>query len=152
MKGFLGTHASFAADLNLIVQVLLGAGLLAGALLARAKRYSTHGAVMTAVLLLNLVPIALMMGPSFHESVLPRLLTRMGKPYVAVAAFHGISGTAGELMGLYIVLVARTTLIPERLRFKKWKVWMRWEAAAWAVAVTSGIATYLTWYGAPGSR
>ena len=44
MKGFLGTGATFAADLNLIVQLAMGVALLAGAFLARRKRFSAHGA------------------------------------------------------------------------------------------------------------
>ena len=34
MKGFLGTGATFGADLNLVVQLIMGAALIAGAVLA----------------------------------------------------------------------------------------------------------------------
>jgi hypothetical protein len=50
MKGFLGTGATFGADLNLVVQFIMGAALVAGAALAKKKalhssRYlSNHGA------------------------------------------------------------------------------------------------------------
>lgn len=73
VKGFLGTSASFAADLNLATQIVMGVALLVGAFLARAKRYSAHGARMAAVLLLNLVAIVAVMWPSFDQLVLPRL-------------------------------------------------------------------------------
>jgi hypothetical protein len=54
VKGFLGTAAGFGADLNLTVQLIMGLALIAGAFLARGRRYATHAVCMTAVLLLNL--------------------------------------------------------------------------------------------------
>jgi hypothetical protein len=43
VKGFFGTWASFNTDLNLLAQIAMGIALLAGAFLARAKRYAAHG-------------------------------------------------------------------------------------------------------------
>lgn len=146
MKGFLGTSAGFGADLNLTIQLIMGLALIAGALLARAKRYATHGACMTAVLLLNLVPITAVMRPSFDELVLPRLAGHLHKRYYAVAAVHGVLGSAAELLGLYVLLVAGTNLLPETWRFKRWKVWMRLEFALWMAVLFSGIGTYIVWY------
>ena len=37
VKGFLGTGATFGADLNLVVQLIMGAALIAGALLAKTQ-------------------------------------------------------------------------------------------------------------------
>src|SRR5260370_19410528 len=69
MKGFLGTGATFGADLNLVVQLIMGAALIAGARLAKQKRYRAHGICQTTVLLLNLLMIGLVMGPSFQQQV-----------------------------------------------------------------------------------
>ena len=41
-RGFLGTGATFAADLNLIVQLLMGVALLLGMILARRRHYRAH--------------------------------------------------------------------------------------------------------------
>jgi len=150
MKGFLGTPASFSADLNLTVQVALAMALMAGALLARAKRYRAHGACMVAVLLLNLVMIALVMSPSFYELVLPRLVRHPERRSVVVAAVHGALGLVAELLGLYIAMVAGTDRIPVRWRFKNWRAWMRAEFVIWWAVVLLGIATYIEWYGVPG--
>src|SRR6185437_8288980 len=56
----LGSGAPAEADANLILQVAMGAALLAGALLARMKRYKPHAICQTAVLLINAVAIAWM--------------------------------------------------------------------------------------------
>jgi uncharacterized membrane protein YozB (DUF420 family) len=144
--GFWGTAAGFGADLTLTVQLIMGLALIAGAFLARAKRYAAHGACMTAVLLLNLVPIAVVMLPSFAQLVLPRLASHLHKRYYAVAAVHGVLGSAAELLGLYVLLVAGTNFLPQGWRFRRWKLWMRLEFALWMAALLSGIGTYVVWY------
>ncbi len=149
MKGFLGTGATFRADVNLIVQVAMGSALVAGTFLARRKRYRAHGICQTAVLLLNLVMIALVMGPSFHRQVVPALPEYLGNRYYAVATGHAALGIAAELLGLYIVLVAGTNIVPRRLRFRRWKLWMRAELVIWCMALLTGMATYYAWYVAP---
>ena len=55
----------------------------------------------------------------------------------------------GEL-GVFIILVAGTNLIPERYRFRRYKLWMRTELALWWSVVALGLSTYVLWYG-PGS-
>lgn len=149
MRGFLGTAASLRADLNLLIQIIMGIALLAGALLARRKRYAAHAACMTAVLLLNLVMIVLVMWPSFHQLVLPRLPGRLGRRFYAVAAVHGALGATAEILGLYILLAAGTNWLPDALRFRRWRLWMRMDLALWWTVLLLGIATYFVWYGPP---
>ena len=146
MQGFLGTHAGFGADLNLLIQIAMGAALIVGAILARSKRYSAHGACQAAVLVLNLAMISSMMWPSFQLQVLPRLSKRFGKRYYAIATMHGVLGAAAELLGLYILLVAGTNILPQAWRFSRWKVWMRIELALWLIVLLTGIGTYVIWY------
>jgi Ca2+/H+ antiporter len=71
MKGFIGSGAPFAADLNLIVQLTMGAALIAGTILAKRRRYRAHGLCQTSVLLLNLLMIGLVMWPSFQQQIEP---------------------------------------------------------------------------------
>ena len=146
MKGFLGTDAGFPADLNLVVQLLMGATLIAGAWLARRRRYRAHALCQTTVLVLNLLMIGLVMGPAFQEQVLPGLPRHPAKLYYAIAAVHGALGAVAELLGLYIALVAGTRVVPPRLRFKHWKVWMRAELALWWTVILTGAGTYYSWY------
>lgn len=146
VKGFLGTGATFAADLNLVVQLLMGLALLGGALLARHKRYRAHGICQTTVLLLNLLMIALVMWPSFQRQVEPAISRVFHKWYYEAAAIHAVLGIAAELLGLYVVIVAGTNLLPQWLRFKCWKRWMRAELVLWAVVLLSGVVTYCAWY------
>jgi len=149
MKGFLGTWASFGADVNLLIQFTMGIALLAGAFLARAKRYTAHGVCQTTVLLLNVPMIALVMWPSFHARVLPRLSTHFGKRNYAIATAHGVLGALAEVLGLYILLVAGTNILPLAWRFQRWKLWMRIELVLWWVVLLIGFGTYYFWYAVP---
>ena len=149
MKGFLGTGATFGADLNLVVQLIMGTALIAGARLAKHKRYKPHGICQTTVLLLNLFMIRLVMWPSFQQQVKPTLFRGAHKWYSEVAILHAVLGTTAELLGLYIVIVAGTNVLPACLRFKHWKWWMRTELALWVIVLLSGIGTYCAWYVAP---
>ncbi len=149
MKGFLGTGATFGADFNLVVQFVMGATLIAGAYLAKQKRYKAHGVCQTTVLLLNLLMIGLVMWPSFQQQVKPALSKVVHKWYYEVAIIHAVLGITAELLGLYIVIVAGTNVLPRWLRFKQWKWWMRTELALWMIVLLSGVGTYYAWYMAP---
>jgi uncharacterized membrane protein YozB (DUF420 family) len=146
MKGFLGTYASFAADLNLVVQLAMGLTLLAGAWLARRNKYKAHGICASAVLILNLFLIGFVMWPAFHQQVLPRIPARLSRMHYAIATLHGALGAVAELLGLYIVLVAGTNLLPRSWKFRRWKLWMRIELALWWIVLVTGMATYFVWY------
>jgi uncharacterized membrane protein YozB (DUF420 family) len=147
LQGFLGTQAGFGADINLLIQIMMGAALVVGAFLARKKRYSAHGVCQAAVLLLNLVLIFSVMWPSFQSQVLPRFPKHFGKRYYAVATMHGLLGATAELLGLYILLAAGTNILPLAWRFRRWKLWMRIELALWLLVLLTGIGTYFIWYG-----
>jgi uncharacterized membrane protein YozB (DUF420 family) len=144
--GFLGTNAPWTADVILLLELALGVGLLAGAMLARAGRYRLHAACQSFIVLLNLALIVLAMFPAFHRQVLPRLPGRLGRPYYAIATTHAALGGAAEIAGLYVLLAAGTKLLPEKLRITRYKLWMRSVLVAWWIVVLLGFATYARWY------
>lgn len=146
MNGFLGTGATFRADLNLVVQITMGLALLTGMVLARRKKFNAHKYCQSSVMVLNLAMIFLIMAPSFHKQVEPQLPGGLKETYYLVPYVHAILGTIAEVLGVYIVLVAATKLVPKKLRFKRYKPWMRTELALWWTVVLIGVATYYVWY------
>jgi len=62
---------------------------------------------------------------------------------------HAALGMMAELLGLYIVVVASTNVLPAWLRFRNWKRWMRTEFVLWLIVVIRGVGTYYAWYIAP---
>src|SRR6202043_2303368 len=124
-KELFETAAPRAADLVLALEIAMGVGLLVGARLARKKRFRQHAWCQSTIVLLNLAVVAVMMIPSFRVHVLPRVPAKLGKAYYALATTHGAFGAVTELAGLYILLSAGTSVLPEKLRITQYKVWMR---------------------------
>ena len=138
--------APFSATLTLLLEFLMGAGLLFGALLARRRHFRAHACCQSLIVILNLALIVLTMIPSFREQVFPKIPRRLGKPYYALATAHGAVGTITEIAGLYILLAAGTGVLPEKLRIKNYKLWMRAVLILWWAVLLLGFATYARWY------
>jgi plastocyanin len=151
MNGFLGFGGTRDADINLLFQLAIAAALTIGMFLARKKLFRAHAATQSTVLLLNLFAILLVMWPSFRLQILRHPDHALRDAYHAFAFFHGILGTLAEILGLYVLLVAGTNMIPEQLRFKNYKLWMRTTLVLWWVVVFLGLGTYYAWYVQPSS-
>jgi uncharacterized membrane protein YozB (DUF420 family) len=145
-EGFLGTAAPLAADLVLLLEIAMGVGLLLGARLARIGRFRQHAECQSIIVLLNLAVIAAMMIPSFHMHVLAGIPAKLARAYYGIATIHAALGSVAEMAGLYILLAAGTKVLPENLRFTRYKLWMRSVLVLWWVVLLLGMATYTRWY------
>ncbi len=147
MHALLRGAAPRAADWVLLGEIAMGLALIAGAVLARCRRYRAHAWCQSAVVLLNLALVAFFMARSFSRGVAPGLWAHLGHSYYWLAAAHGALGTCAELLTLYILLAAGTPLLPRRFRLVRYKLWMRSALALWWLVLLLGLATYLRWYG-----
>jgi uncharacterized membrane protein YozB (DUF420 family) len=145
-EGFLGTAAPRYADVVLLLEIGMGVALLIGAALARMKRFRLHAWCQSAIVLLNLFVIVLIMVPSFHVHVSPKIPLKLGKAYYALATAHGALGGVTEIAGLYILLAAGTNVLPNKFRLAKYKPWMRSVVVLWWLVLLLGLATYARWY------
>jgi len=145
-EGFLGTAAPAYADVTLLLEIGMGVGLLIGALLARRRRFRGHAWCQSAIVLLNLGVIIFTMIPSFRVHVSPKIPLKLGKAYYALATAHAALGTITELAGLYIVLAAGTSALPEKFRITNYKAWMRSVLVLWWLVLLLGFTTYGRWY------
>jgi uncharacterized membrane protein YozB (DUF420 family) len=145
-EGFLGTAAPLAADVVLLLEIAMGLGLLVGAWLARTSRFGPHAWCQATIVVLNLVVIAVAMAHSFRWQVLPRIPAKLGKTYVALATAHATLGGITELLAVYILLAAGTRFLPEKLRIRRYKAWMRSVVVLWWLVLLLGFATYARWY------
>jgi uncharacterized membrane protein YozB (DUF420 family) len=145
-SGFLGTAATWVADLTLVLEIGMGVGLLIGALLARRRRYRLHAWCQSTIVLFNLVLIVLTMLPVFRNQVAPKIPSRIGKSYYAIVSVHAALGIIAECAGLYVLLAAGTKVLPERLRISRYKFWMRSVLVLWWIVLLLGLATYARWY------
>jgi hypothetical protein len=145
-EGFLGTAAPRYADVVVLLEIGMGVALLIGAVLARMRRFRLHAWCQSAIVLLNLVVIVLIMVPSFHVHVSPKIPLKLGKGYYALAAAHGALGSFTEIAGLYILLAAGTNVLPHKIRLTEYKPWMRGLLVLWWLVLLLGLATYARWY------
>jgi uncharacterized membrane protein YozB (DUF420 family) len=120
--------------------------LLAGAVLARRRNYRAHAWCQSAVVLLNLAVIGFAMAPSFYIQVAPKIPQSLRKPYYAIAAGHAALGVFAELAGFYVILAAGTNILPNRLRLRNYRAWMRATLILWWVVLPLGMATEVRWY------
>ena len=134
------------ANAILLLEIVMGAGLLIGALLARKRRFRAHAWCQSAIVLANLAVIVLVMIPSFRAQVSPKIPLKLDKPYYALATVHAALGAITEIAGLYILLAAGTSVLPERFRMTKYRLWMRTVLVLWWVVLLLGLATYARWY------
>jgi len=144
--GFLGTVAPPYANLTLLLEIAMGAGLLIGAFLARRRRFRQHAWCQSVIVLLNLAVIVLVMIPSLRIQVIPRIPAKLGKAYYALATAHAALGTITEIAGLYILVAAGTNVLPKKFRITEYKQWMRTVLVFWWVVLLLGLATYARWY------
>jgi uncharacterized membrane protein YozB (DUF420 family) len=144
--GFLGTEAPLYADVTLLLELAMGVGLLIGAQLARLRRFRQHAWCQSVIVLVNCAAIVLTMMPSFRLQVIPKIPLKLDRAYYALATAHAALGAIAELAGLYVLLAAGTSVLPQRFRITNYKLWMRTVLALWWIVLLLGMATYARWY------
>lgn len=149
MGALLGTGAPGASDLVAVFEVAFATLLIVGMFLVRAGHIRLHKYLQSSMVLVN-VPVTLAwMVPQYLTNVLPDLGTELGQPYYLLPTVALFVGGAAEALGIFILLVAGTNWVPERWRFRRYKVWMRTELGLWWTLVILGLAIYYVWYVAP---
>jgi plastocyanin/uncharacterized membrane protein YozB (DUF420 family) len=121
-------------------------GLSLGMFLARRKQFRAHGRLQASLVLLNIVLIVIIMFPSYRRQVVPNFGSSFRDSYYGMATAHAALGFAAEGFGLYVLLVAGTSLLPKWLQFSNYKPWMRAVLALWWLAFLLGSGTYYVWY------
>ncbi|MFY9716807.1 MAG: DUF420 domain-containing protein [Thermoplasmata archaeon] len=134
------------ADLVAVFEVGIAVALLLGMFVVRSGRVRAHMYLQSSVILVNLPVVLIWMVPHYLSSVAPGLGTELTDPSYLFPTIMLVAGAIAELLGIYILLVAGTNLIPERFRFRRYKLWMRTELILWWTVVIVGLSTYYVWY------
>jgi uncharacterized membrane protein YozB (DUF420 family) len=122
------------ATVNFLVQIILMTAIIIGAILAKKKKIKIHHKYMTALVLINIVPLITIMGPS--------LVSILGNPSrtftlaTTMSIIHGILGGVTEVFGLVLILK----------KLRKLKKWMRTMLTLWLTSLTLGIVLYIIFY------
>jgi uncharacterized membrane protein YozB (DUF420 family) len=139
--GFLGTHAPFISDLTLILILITAILFTIGWQLARHKHFEAHRWVQTSSATLNAVVVLVVMIRSFVLHILPGIPAKLLQGDYAVTTIHALVGATGLLLGIFVVLRGNG-LVPQALRFKKYKPFMRTAYALYMTATLLGVIVY----------
>jgi len=140
--GFLGTEAPFISDVTLILMFLTAALFTLGWRLAVRRRYTAHRWVQTCAVLLNTVVVLIVMVSSFVIFILPGIPGKLGEGSYGITTVHALVGLVSLILGVYVVLVGNG-LLPKRLRFTNYKVFMRTSYVLYMLATFLGVVVYI---------
>jgi hypothetical protein len=132
---FIASNSPFAADLNLIAQLVVLALLLAGAILAKSSEFKIHGRVMIAAIFFQFAAVFSWMLPSLIIN-----LGALGSGGVgtAITMMHFLSGT------FTFALAAAAAFHLKLERELKWT--MRLAFSAWVLVAILGILFFAHYY------
>jgi hypothetical protein len=143
--GFLGTRATFGPDLALVLILISSTLFTIGWQLAVHKQYGIHRWVQTSAAIINASMVLMVMVGSFWGFVLPVIPTHFSEPPVWVTTVHAVIGTVAFVFGAFVVLRGNK-LVPQALRFKNYKLFMRTAYGLYMLATVVGVGVYLVSY------
>jgi uncharacterized membrane protein YozB (DUF420 family) len=145
--GLLGTHANLAADITLLVGLLVAALFTIGMVMALRKRYQVHRWIQTTAATLNAIFVLWMMILPFRDFVVRDYMGSRPPLFYYVTLLHGLIGFFGLTLGVFVVLRAnKIKLIPKALRFNNYKLFMRVSYSLYMLATLVGLGVYLVWF------
>lgn len=136
MPGILGTKAPLTSDINLLLQAIIFVILIVGSEFVKEKPGAgrkKHKNLMTVAVALNIIPIILVMVPSFlsYFSGPLQALPIMG---IVSTSVHAFFGAVSETLGIAFVLEKK----PKNMR-----LWMRLTRWFWIITEILGVFLYL---------
>lgn len=147
--GFLGTGATLASDVSLLLYIVLLVPLmLIGWTFARRHLFVPHHKyVMTSITLINWIIIAYLMATTYFKTdgygVAPYIPARLNEPPYLLPTLHLITGGAAQLIATILVIrMWFEKSLPAALRFEPIKPWMRLTLALWLVTAALGVGIY----------
>ena len=140
--GFLGTKATLRSDLTLVLILITAVLFNVGFILARRKRFEVHRWVQTTSVAINTVVVLISMVTSYIIYILPGIPAKLNQGDYAVTTVHGMVGAIALLYGVFVALRGNK-LVPKSLRFKNYKLFMRWAYAVYMLATLGGVGVYI---------
>jgi uncharacterized membrane protein YozB (DUF420 family) len=140
--GFLGTRATLRSDLTLVLILLTAVLFNIGLILARRKQYRAHRWVQTIAVIINSLVVVISMVTSYIIHILPGIPAKLGQGDYAVTTAHAIVGAIALLLGIFVALRGNE-LVPVRLKFQNYKLFMRWAYGLYMLSTLGGVLIYI---------
>ena len=162
--GFLGTNANFAADMTLLLSILVALIFTYGAYLAKKAQsieakipkgepgreqagllFTRHRWVQTSGALLNLILVFWLMLLPYRDFVIRDSGGPRESLFYIATTVHAVVGFFAFVFGKYVVLRGNNLMIPA-LRFNNYKPYMRLAYIGYMLTTMLGIWVYVTWF------
>jgi hypothetical protein len=143
--GFLGTNANFAADMTLVLSVAVAILFSIGFYLARKGKYDFHKWVQTSGAALNIILVLWLMILPYRDFIIRDTGGPRESIFYAVTSLHAVVGFLAFTFGNFVVLRGHN-LVPKRLRFQKYKPFMRTAYGLYIATTGLGVWVYWTWF------
>lgn len=127
---------------SLVLQLVVLALLLVAVVLKTKKRFRPHGMLMATAVILHVISIVIVMGPSF--GAIAFTVTGLSEMIVALSVVHGVLGLVALVLGIWLVAAWRFRQSIQYCAPKK-RV-MDVTFASWITALVLGIALYFILY------
>lgn len=144
MTGIFGTGAVLQTDVNLILQIVMFLIIVIGLVYKNKRKFKIHGGIMGIAVILHVISLLLVMGPSFSEGY-EYFTTATSDVGVQTTWIHAVPGAIAMIMG--IVLVGAWALRPSNIAAcSRMKRIMDITVLLWLISLMFGITTYLVFY------
>lgn len=143
--GFLGTAANWAADMTLVLMIVIAIALTVGVVLARRGKYEAHRWVQTSSVVLNVVLVIWLMILPYRDFVAPGIPQQLNEPFFLITTLHGFVGFFAFVLGIFIVLRANGLMI-NALKFNNYKLFMRTSYGLYMLTIFLGLLVYYFWF------
>jgi uncharacterized membrane protein YozB (DUF420 family) len=140
--GFLGTKATLRSDLTLVLILISAVLFNVGFILARRKHFTAHRWVQTSAVTLNTLVVLISMVTSYIIYILPGIPAKLAQGDYAVTTLHALIGAIALVWGVFVALRGNN-LVPKKLRFNNYKLFMRWAYGLYMLATLGGIIVYI---------
>lgn len=162
--GFLGTNANFAADMTLVLSILVALMFSYGAWIAKkaqrierdhlkgtpeyafaGRLFKKHRWIQTGGAVLNIILVVWLMILPYRDFI----IRDHGGPregiFYTVTTIHALVGLFAFVFGNFVVLRGNNLMI-KALKFNNYKPYMRTAYIAYMATTLLGIGVYLTWF------
>ena len=142
--GFLGTKANWAADMTLLMSMLVVVLLIVGTVMARRERFTAHRWFQTSAATINAILVFWLMVLPFRDFVATPN-SPLPTNALWVTRVHALVGFTALVFGIFVALRGNGLMI-KQLKFKNYKLFMRTSFALYMLASLIGIFVYITWF------
>ncbi|MEK6220905.1 MAG: DUF420 domain-containing protein [Chloroflexota bacterium] len=143
--GFLGTNANFAADMTLVLSILVTTLFTIGYYLAKQEKFDTHKWVQTSGAVLNIILVLWLMILPYRDFILRDSGGPRESVFYYVTTLHAGVGFFAFVFGNFVVLRGHG-LVPKALQFNKYKPFMRTAYFLYLATTLLGVWVYVTWF------